>query len=556
MSDALLNDNPLRAADTSDSEHMSDNEAVDQEHDLNAYDLATDVDSDDPDAGTWVRNLRGFPRIPPFTGNPGLKVDFGDDPEPIDVYRFFINDEIIHHIKRETNRYARTAIEEKERAGPVSKRSLFGAWKPVSVCDLRNFFAICIHIGLVKKLKIHDYWSKHPALHTSYAAQIMPRDRFLAILAFLHVNDNATYVPYGQPDHDPIHKIRPFMSHLQKKFAEAYVPEQKIALDEAMCPFKGRSRFKVYMKDKPVKWGFKFYEVCESSSGYVCRLEMFCADKRYSNKPHDVVLRLMDPLLHKGYHVYMDNYYCYEPLCNHLAGHGATMVCGTARKDGQTLPKKDFVNIPIEKGRLDYGRKDQVVLTKWRDKRDVLSLSTMDKPELVRTQGRFELKEKPRCVVNYIQHMAGVDNSDQLISYLPMHRKTLKWWKKPFFHLLTLTTIQTLILTNKHREIRNRKKLSLEDVNAAAGRRQPEARLEGGLKCHYASPVPESTTHTRKAYSNCKVCYDKLKKMPDMTRQELRKRRKITSFWCGKCEVALCVHPCFELYHSKMDYTA
>nr|KAG5702575.1 hypothetical protein BaRGS_003735 [Batillaria attramentaria] len=361
----------------------------------------------------------------PTHGNPGLKVDFGDDPEPIDVYRFFINDEIIHHIKRETN-------------------------------------------------------------------------RFLAILAFLHVNDNATYVPYGQPDHDPIHKIRPFMSHLQKKFAEAYVPEQKIALDEAMCPFKGR---------------------------------------------------LMDPLLHKGYHVYMDNYYCYEPLCNHLAGHGATMVCGTARKDGQTLPKKDFVNIPIEKGRLDYRRKDQVVLTKWRDKRDVLSLSTMDKPELVRTQGRFELKEKPRCVVNYIQHMAGVDNSDQLISYLPMHRKTLKWWKKPFFYLLTLTTIQTLILTNKHREIRNRKKLSLEDVvkslllampvgvevvspqNAAAGPRQPEARLEGGLKCHYASPVPESTTHTRKAYRNCKVCYDKLKKIPDMTRRELRKRRKITSFW-------------------------
>lgn len=179
-----------------------------------------------------------------FTDRPGLKVDFGDNPKPIDVYKFFIDDEILRHIKDETNRYARTEIAAKKAAAQtagrqLSKRSIFNTWKPVTVAELRNFFAVCIHMGMVKKPKIKDYWSRHASLHTSFAAQVMARDRFLSILAFLHVNNNETYIPFGQDNHDPIHKFRPFMTHLERKFAEAYVPEQQLALDEAMCPFKG-----------------------------------------------------------------------------------------------------------------------------------------------------------------------------------------------------------------------------------------------------------------------------------------------------------------------------
>lgn len=162
------------------------------------------------------------------------------------------------------------------------------------------------------------------------------------------------------------------------------------------------------MKDKPIKWGFKFYEVCQSSSDYVVRIEMYCADKRYSNSPHDVVVHLMQPLLRKGYHLYMDNWYCKEPLCNQMAMQEGTMVVGTCRKDGSTLPKRAFVDVPLQRGQMDYRRKDQTVLTKWRDKRDVLTLSTMDKPELIRHQGRYEVKQKPRAVVNYIQHRRGL----------------------------------------------------------------------------------------------------------------------------------------------------
>ena len=35
-----------------------------------------------------------------------------------------------------------------------------------------------------------------------------------------------------------------------------------------MIKFKGRSCLKVYIKNKPTKWGFKLYNLCESTSGY------------------------------------------------------------------------------------------------------------------------------------------------------------------------------------------------------------------------------------------------------------------------------------------------
>ncbi|GFN97528.1 PiggyBac transposase uribo1 [Plakobranchus ocellatus] len=108
-------------------------------------------------------------------------------------------------------------------------------------------------MGLGKKPTLHDQWTRHPVLHSSFAPEVIVRERPLSILAFLHINDNATFVPHGQPDHDPIQKIRPFVDYLNAKFEEVCQPQQEVCIDEAMIPFKGRSRFNVYMKDKLIK---------------------------------------------------------------------------------------------------------------------------------------------------------------------------------------------------------------------------------------------------------------------------------------------------------------
>ncbi len=37
-----------------------------------------------------------------------------------------------------------------------------------------------------------------------------------------------------------------------------------VTIDEAMIPFKGRLRFKQYMKDKPTKWGIKVFVLADA----------------------------------------------------------------------------------------------------------------------------------------------------------------------------------------------------------------------------------------------------------------------------------------------------
>ena len=83
----------------------------------------------------------------------------------------------------------------------------------------------------------------------------------------------------------------------------------KICIDEALCPCRKRVGFRVYIKNKPVKWGIKLYELCESVSGYVYTLEVYCRYPNISNTPADVVKRLLEPIRNLGHTLYMDNYY-------------------------------------------------------------------------------------------------------------------------------------------------------------------------------------------------------------------------------------------------------
>ena len=155
------------------------------------------------------------------------------------------------------------------------------------------------------------------------------------ILSFLHVNDNRTNVPHVQPGHDPIDKIRLLVNHLNERFK---VPDRDTCADEAMRPFKGSPRFRAYMKDKPTKWGFKFYDLCESSTGYVYNFEIFCVDRSLSNKPIHVVMSLTRLLLNSGYNLYIDNYYCCPQLAEYLITAGS-VVCGAVKSNRVGLPK-------------------------------------------------------------------------------------------------------------------------------------------------------------------------------------------------------------------------
>lgn len=103
----------------------------------------------------------------------------------------------------------------------------------------------------------------------------MGRDRFRCILSMLHLNNNENFIVSVNPGYDPIFKIRPFFDHFINASTSLFVPNQNLCLDEIMCPFRGHIRFRVYMKDKPEKYGIKLYAVTDAETGYVLNAEIY-----------------------------------------------------------------------------------------------------------------------------------------------------------------------------------------------------------------------------------------------------------------------------------------
>jgi hypothetical protein len=171
------------------------------------------------------------------------------------------------------------------------------------------FFAVIIHMCLVKKQKIKRL-PVNKQLHSHSIFRIsISRNRFTAILSHLHVNDNATYVPRNEPGHDPLHKIRPFLDHLLIHFPASFSPHENLTIDEDVCGFRGTVIFRVYIKKTPNKYGIKMFTVCDSKTAYVLRTKVYTGKGQQETSITALFERLLSGYLDKGHTVFMDRFY-------------------------------------------------------------------------------------------------------------------------------------------------------------------------------------------------------------------------------------------------------
>jgi hypothetical protein len=146
-----------------------------------------------------------------------------------------------------------------------------------------------------------------------------------------------------------------------------------------------------------------------------------------------------------------------------------------------------------------------------------------------------------------------------MLSYYSFERKTIKWWKKLFFHLFDLAVVNAHILQNKT----SNKQMSLEifyekvpegllasactEIQVQGQSSSPAGRLVGRDHFLYRIPV----THAKlegKSQRSCRVCAERSK------RQTGKSVKKCTTMYCRKCNVGLCIGQCFEVFHTKLNY--
>ena len=207
-------------------------------------------------------------------------------------------------------------------------------------------------------------------------------------------------------------------------------------------------------------------------------------------------------------------------------------------------PKK----LKLTKGNIRVRTRGNLTALGWKDRRDVYWLTDFDLPP---EEGNFcddrKRAVKPQMVARYNRHMGYVDISDLMANSYSMCRRNFKWTTKLFFHLLDLTLLNNWILLSScgakctHQDFGL---LLVRNLIEEAGRSQdhPHPQFHWKAKCScskfYETGQPPQPAMVSKLH--CRVC-------------SVRGQRRDTMYKCTKCNVGLCVVPCFTDYHTKTN---
>lgn len=250
----------------------------------------------------------------------------------------------------------------------------------------------------------------------------------------------------------PMKKLEPVYTMLIDNFQNAFYPHVELSLDESLLLHRGRLGFRRYIKGKKAKYGIKFYELY-SPDGYVLNIEMYKGKQFLSglltSKIDSLVLRLMAPYLKKGHHLIMDNYYNSVKLSNLLLKH-KTHTTGTLQSNRRGTSKY-VVQKKLKRGDHIWKLQNSVYISKWKDKRDVLCITTNYQPKMIVSKNKYgQEKPKPIEITKYNEFMSGVDRADQMMSYYSCPPKSAKWYKKVIFHLLDVAVWNSFFLYKQH----------------------------------------------------------------------------------------------------------
>lgn len=213
---------------------------------------------------------------------------------PLGALLHFMTPHLWEKIALETNAYAAEKIEDRVQAGvryqarrlaknpkytprtEVQIREKLIGMKPITAVEIVKFMGLLISRTIMaNKERLANHWKTKDegGIPRGCWGDVLVRDRFMYIAQNLHFSSNSD--PRAKTDR--AWKIRPVVDHLQTRFVADYTPPGLLSFDEAMLPSRsGFNKMRVYMKDKPHKWGTKLFMLCCATTAYCIRFVM-CA---------------------------------------------------------------------------------------------------------------------------------------------------------------------------------------------------------------------------------------------------------------------------------------
>ncbi|XP_052453867.1 piggyBac transposable element-derived protein 4-like isoform X35 [Carassius gibelio] len=482
---------------------------------------------------------------------PGPQLSAADSHSPMSLFKLFFTESAVENLCHNTNAQAARAM---------SKGHKY-KWTDVGVDELYRYIGLIFYMSVLKMSSIADYWRQDSPFSLPFPATVMSRDRYRTISWNVHMShpdaDEENDRKRGTDQHDRLFRIKPLMDTIRLACKAFYHPRRNLAVKERLVACRAKTGMRRCTKVKPTKLGFKFFDLSDSSNGYIVDFSVYTGKNSFPagrGLSYDAVMSLLDrKVLGSGYHVYMDDFYTSPKLFTDLftLKFGA---CGTYREQRKGFPKTatNSLSRSSSRGSIRWIRDGPLVCVKWMDTQVVSVCSTI---HAASTGGHVKRNIKaqhtksvpcPAPVTAYSQHMGGVDLPNQLLQYYAAQHKTMKWYRKVFLHFLDIAANNAFILHKElhgnmtHKEFMEELIAELCGVSQKAAPKQSSTEHVPIPGAELTSDVRRNATVGRRICVHCKAVHGK---------------RSQTPWKCQACDVHLCLQldrNCFLEWHKSL----
>ena len=115
----------------------------------------------------------------------------------------------------------------------------------------------------------HLYWCNNEDVGVNLVKKKISRNRFQKIKQYFHLVDNDNL-----QQNDKLAKMRIYQNLMQKNFLWFEVSSEQLFIDKQMATYYEHFSTKIYMRNKPVKFGMKIWFLA-SSQGNLFSFEVY-----------------------------------------------------------------------------------------------------------------------------------------------------------------------------------------------------------------------------------------------------------------------------------------
>lgn len=409
----------------------------------------------------------------PAVDEPSPKNDAENIRSPLQAFNVLFSSDMMEKIVTHTNEQITREITRLKR----DNRIIQSYQSTTDQIEINTLIGILYYTDVLKQntLYTRDMWSEEFGCGIYRA--VFSEQRFNFLLSTLRFDDKETR--RQRRFTDKLAPVREIWEIFIKNCVTNYEPSSNCMIDEQLVSFRGRCPFRIYMKNKPDKYGLKILMLNDAKTFYMISAIPYVGKvtpEDNDSVPTYFVRKLVEcgSVVHSWRTITMDNWFTSVPLFMLLKEKYQLRAVGTIRKNKREIPSTLKIASEINSSRFVFTNELTLVSYVPKKNKIVLLLSSMHHNKAIDSKTK-----KPEIIMYYNANKGATDAFDQKCHTFSVARRTQRWPLKFFYNMLNQASINCCVLFNLIAEnVRLNRSYFIKDLACALIEPQLQRRLQ------------------------------------------------------------------------------